>query len=185
VDSKPRFFPDEFYWLVGCTEPGFASHGDRIRNGYGSNVSYRREAFLAVGGYDAKTGRRGERHIQAHEAPVGIKLARGFQAPIVYSAEAIVIHNLFEYRGRFKWLIFRSFWQGYSKWLLNQLYSGYHQQELEFVRKILLVAIPNYLIEAAKFRKIDPLLKSITIAAFLCSTSMGYLYGVLGYRQHM
>jgi Predicted glycosyltransferases len=133
VDSKPGFFPDEFYWLVGCTEPGFAAHGDRIRNGYGSNVSYRREAFLAVGGYDAKTGRRGEGHVQAHEAPVGIKLAREFDQPIVYTASARVEHSLFAYRGRFRWLVFRSFWQGYSKRLLDRLYAEDQVEERAFV----------------------------------------------------
>jgi len=110
VETEPAFFPEEFYWLVGCTEPGFAADGEEIRNGYGSNVSYRREAFLAVGGYDAATGRKGDRHIQAHEAPVGIRLAEEYDRPILYTSLARVRHTLFPYRGRFRWLLFRSFW---------------------------------------------------------------------------
>ncbi|MFW6384790.1 MAG: glycosyltransferase, partial [Halodesulfurarchaeum sp.] len=72
--EKPSWFPEEFYWLVGVVEPGFADDGEEVRNVYGSNISYRREAFLEVGGYDPKTGRKGDKHLQAHEAPVGIRL---------------------------------------------------------------------------------------------------------------
>jgi glycosyltransferase involved in cell wall biosynthesis len=182
VDSKPRFFPDEFYWLVGCTEPGFASHGDRIRNGYGSNVSYRREAFLAVGGYDAKTGRRGERHVQAHEAPVGIKLDREFDKPIVYTASARVEHNLFAYRGRFRWLVFRSFWQGYSKRLLKRLYAEDQSEERAFVWDTLTRSLPGYLIDGVRHRDAKVLARGISIVIFMSAASAGYVWGFFQLR---
>jgi len=83
VVEKPAFFPEEFYWLVGCTERGFAEDGEEIRNGYGSNVSYRRSVFLDVGGYDVNTGRKGDRHIQAHEAPVGIRIREQYGKGVV------------------------------------------------------------------------------------------------------
>ena len=48
--KRPDFFAEEFYWLVGCVKPGFAEDGEEVRNTYGSNISYRREAFLEIGG---------------------------------------------------------------------------------------------------------------------------------------
>jgi len=42
-------FLKEFYWLVGCTERGFAEDGAGDSERYGSNVSYKREVFLDVG----------------------------------------------------------------------------------------------------------------------------------------
>jgi glycosyltransferase involved in cell wall biosynthesis len=178
VDSKPRFFPDEFYWLVGCTEPGFASHGDRIRNGYGSNVSYRREAFLAVGGYDSATGRKGDRHIQAHEAPVGIRLAQEYDRPLVYASAARVRHTLFAYRGRFRWLLFRSFWQGYSKRILERLYAHSQGEERSFVWGVLTQAVPGYIVEAVRDERSAPLLQAMASVSFIGAAGLGYFYAV-------
>ncbi len=72
------FLPEEFYWLVGCDERGMGEHMDELRNTYGSNISFRRDVFLNVGGYDENTGRKGDRHIQAHEAPVCIRMANAY-----------------------------------------------------------------------------------------------------------
>jgi glycosyltransferase involved in cell wall biosynthesis len=33
--ERPDFFPEEFYWLVGCVEPDFAEDGEEVRNTYG------------------------------------------------------------------------------------------------------------------------------------------------------
>ena len=124
LETEPNWFPAEFSWLVGCTEPGFAADGEEIRNGYGSNVSYRREVFLDVGGYDVHTGRKGDQHIQAHEAPVGIQIRDAYGQGVVYVEDAVVHHTLFAYRGEFLWLVSRSFWQGYSKTILEALYGA-------------------------------------------------------------
>jgi len=112
VETEPSFFPAEFSWLVGCTEPGFAADGEEIRNGYGSNVSYLRDVFLAVGGYVVHMGRKGDGHIQAHEAPVGIRIRDAYGQGVVFVEDTVVHHTLFAYRGKFRWLLFRSLWQG-------------------------------------------------------------------------
>jgi len=179
VEQRPEFFPAPFYWLVGCTEPGFAEDGEQVRNGYGSNVSYRREAFLAVGGYDSATGRKGDRHIQAHEAPVGIKLAQEYNRPLVYTAAARVRHTLFAYRGRFHWLLFRSFWQGYSKRILERLYPHSQGEERSFVWGVLTRAVPGYIGEAVRSGRSAPVLQAMTSVSFIAVAGLGYLYAVI------
>jgi hypothetical protein len=77
-----------------------------VRNGYGSNVSYKRDVFLDVGGYDVDTGRKCDRHIQAHEAPVGIRIREKYGQGVLYAKDAVVHHTLFDYRGEFRWLSF-------------------------------------------------------------------------------
>jgi glycosyltransferase involved in cell wall biosynthesis len=141
--KRPDFFPEEFYWLVGCVEPGFAEDGEEVRNTYGSNISYRREEFLEVGGYDPNTGRKGDKHLQAHEAPVGIRLMEEFGQGMVYTGDAVVHHTLFEYRGEFRWLLFRSFWQGYSKRAMETLVPESSDEESEQLRRLLLRYIPR------------------------------------------
>ena len=179
VGGRPPFFPAPFYWLVGCTEPGFASPGAAVRNGYGSNVSYRRDAFLLVGGYDSATGRKGDRHIQAHEAPVGIKLARRFEPPLLFVPTARVRHTLFAYRGRFRWLLFRSFWQGYSKFILQRLYPGAQAEERRFAVRLVTRWAPSKLREIVRGRRLRGIQQLGAAVAFSAAIAGGYMWAII------
>ncbi len=176
--EKPDFFPEEFYWLVGCTEKGFAEDGEEIRNGYGSNVSYRRDVFLDVGGYDVNTGRKGDRHIQAHEAPVGIRIREAYGLGVVYVEDAVVHHTLFDYRSEFRWLVFRSFWQGFSKRVMEQLYPGAQGNESAFLKDLFVRALPSRAKRTVAERSTEPVKEAVAILAFTGAVGLGYLYGL-------
>ncbi len=178
VGEKPDFFPEEFYWLVGCTERGFAEDGEEIRNGYGSNVSYKREVFLEVGGYDVNTGRKGDRHIQAHEAPVGIRIRETYGQGVLYVEDAVVHHKLFEYRGEFRWLVFRSFWQGFSKRVMELLYPGAQGNESAFLKDLFVRALPSRVKRTVDERSTGPTKEAVAIFVFTAAVGLGYLYGL-------
>ena len=177
--EKPDFFPEEFYWLVGCTERGFADDGEEIRNGYGSNVSYRRDVFLDVGGYDVNTGRKGDRHIQAHEAPVGIRIREEYGKGVVYVEDAVVHHTLFDYRGEFRWLLFRSFWQGFSKRVMELLYPGAQGNESAFLKDLFVRALPSRVKRTVADRSTTPVKEAVAILAFTGAVALGYAYGLV------
>jgi len=178
VVEKPDFFPEEFYWLVGCTERGFAADGEEVRNGYGSNVSYKRDAFLEVGGYDVNTGRKGDRHIQAHEAPVGIRIRETYGQGVVYVEDAVVHHKLFAYRGEFRWLVFRSFWQGFSKRVMELLYPGAQGNESAFLKDLFVRALPSRAKRTVVERSTEPAKEALAILVFTGAVGLGYLYGL-------
>ncbi len=178
VTTKPDFFPEEFYWLVGCTERGFAEDGEEIRNGYGSNVSYQRSVFLDVGGYDVNTGRKGDRHIQAHEAPVGIRIREAYGQGVVYVEDAVVHHKLFDYRGEFRWLVFRSFWQGFSKRVMELLYPGAQGNESAYLRALFLQHLPTRGRKAVFGPSLNQLKQILAIVVFTGAVGLGYLYGL-------
>ncbi len=179
VGEKPDFFPEEFYWLVGCTEKGFAEHGEEIRNGYGSNVSYKRDLFLDVGGYDVNTGRKGDRHIQAHEAPVGIRIREEYGQGVVYVEDAVVHHKLFEYRGDFRWLVFRSFWQGFSKRIMGILLPESKGDESEYLQNLVFQFIPGRIKQIIRRPSPSKIKQLISIFVFTISVATGYLYGYI------
>ena len=176
--EKPDFFPEEFYWLVGCTEVGFAEDGEEVRNGYGSNVSYKRDVFLDVGGYDVNTGRKGDRHIQAHEAPVGIRIREAYGQGVVYIEDAIVHHKLFAYRGEFRWLVFRSFWQGFSKRVMELLYPGGQGNESEYLKDLAITRIPTRMKRAVLGPSLAELQRIVAIFVFTAAVGLGYAYGL-------
>jgi glycosyltransferase involved in cell wall biosynthesis len=177
--DKPDFFPEEFYWLVGVVEPGFAEEGEEVRNTYGSNISYRRDAFLEVGGYDPETGRQGDKHIQAHEAPVGIRLLEEFDQGVVFTGNAVVHHKLFDYRGEFRWLVYRSFWQGYSKRLLELLYPEAPDDKSDYLQWLVINRVPSRLRDLVTSPSIQKVEQLIAIAVFTMTVGIGYLYGIL------
>ena len=177
VSEEPSFFPEEFYWLIGCDERDFAEHLEEVRNTYGSNISYRREVFLAVGGYDPKTGRRGDRHIQAHEAPVGVRIMREYGQGMVYTTAAVVNHRMFDYRGDFVWLVKRAFMQGYSKRIFNVLYPDAPSDEQAYLWNLLFVWIPSRLASLLRGPSVPKLLQLVSIVVFTAAVGAGYLYG--------
>ncbi|GAA0511160.1 Glycosyl transferase family 2 [Halorubrum aquaticum] len=177
--DKPDFFPDEFYWLVGCTERGFAEDGEEVRNGYGSNVSYERNAFLSVGGYDVNTGRKGDRHIQAHEAPVGIRLREKYGKGVVYVNDAVVHHKLFDYRGEFQWLVFRSFWQGFSKRVMELLYPGAQGNESAYLRDLFFTHLSSRARKTVFGPSLSQGKRIVAILTFTGAVGLGYLYGLV------
>lgn len=176
--EKPDFFPEEFYWLVGCTELGFAEDGEEVRNGYGSNVSYKRNVFLDVGGYDMNTGRKGDRHIQAHEAPVGIRIREAYGQGVVYVEDAVVHHKLFDYRGEFRWLVFRSFWQGFSKRVMELLYPGAQGNESAYLKDLAGNRIPTRLKRAMLRPSLAEAQRIVAIVVFTAAVGLGYAYGL-------
>jgi glycosyltransferase involved in cell wall biosynthesis len=175
---KPDFFPEEFYWLVGCVEPGFAEDGEEVRNTYGSNISFRRDVFLEVGGYDTHTGRRGDRHIQAHEAPVCIRIREHTGRGVIYTEDAVVDHKLFDYRGEFRWLVARSFWQGYSKRVMALLYPDDAGDEADYLRLLFFDRLPRRLRGIATRPSLAAVLQVVTILVFTGAVGLGYLYAL-------
>ncbi|ELZ86150.1 glycosyltransferase AglG [Haloferax elongans ATCC BAA-1513] len=179
VARKPDFFPEEFYWLVGCDERGFGHHMERVRNTYGSNISFKRDVFLEAGGYDTNTGRKGDKHVQAHEAPVCIRIYNNTGKRVIYNKRARVDHKLFEYRTKFRWLTFRSFWQGYSKRVMDLLYPEASGDKNDYLRDLMLVYVVDRLVKLVKEPSMAKVQQLIAIFVFTAAVGFGYVYGLL------
>jgi len=178
VSGKPDFFPEEFYWLVGCDERGFGEHMEELRNTYGSNISYKRDVFLEVGGYDENTGRKGDRHIQAHEAPVCVRIRKLTGKGVIYTTEAVVHHTLFDYRGEFHWLAARSFWQGYSKRIMDQILPETSSDKNEYLKQLVTEFVPQRIGALVRQPSTARFKQLIAIFVFTAAVGFGYLYGL-------
>jgi hypothetical protein len=176
---KPDFFPEEFYWLVGCDERGFGQHMEELRNTYGSNISYRREVFLDVGGYDENTGRKGDKHIQAHEAPVCIRINEKYGKGVIYNKRAVVHHKLFDYRADLKWLVFRSFWQGYSKRIMDRILPEAAGDKNEYLKDLMFEYVPDRIYKLVRRPSKAKVLQLVMIFVFTGAVGLGYLYAIL------
>jgi len=180
--GQPSFLPEEFYWLIGCTERGFADHLDEVRNTYGSNIAFNREVFLDVGGYDEETGRKGDSHVQAHEAPACIRMREQYARGVVYNEEAIVYHKIFEYRTEFRWLVGRAFWQGYSKRVMNLRHPEDEGNEGAYLRELVTRYVPHRIRNLLSNPTVPNLTQLLSIFVFTAVVGFGYLYGLVTYR---
>ncbi len=180
VDGKPSFLPEEFYWLVGVTHRGFGNPGDEVRNTFGSNISFRRAVFEELDGFDPDVGRRGARNLQADETVFCARMREVFGHGVVYHPEAKVAHKVFAYRTRFRWLLDRAFWQGYSKWRFRGLTDGGAETaESTFLKQLLVRFIPSRvksLVRRPSFAKLKQL---VAIGVFTGAVGLGFVYGML------
>lgn len=183
LPSKPAYFPDELYWLVGVTHKGFAEDNiTEVRNAFGPNMSFKREVFEQVGLFNENLGfsRQGTRYIQAGEAEFSLRMTNKFGTGTIYNPEAIVHHKIPVSKARLKLLIKRSFYQGYSKVLLQKLGPAADSitAEKSHLKDLLLKYIPQRIKRAfigpsrgAELKQVSVLISSIA------AVGLGFVYG--------
>ena len=113
---RPRSFPSEFEWVVGCSYLGLPEARGPVRNMIGANMAFRREVFEAVGGFRSDVGRVGARPLGCEETELCIR-ARAWQpdATILYEPSAQVSHRVTHTRATWRYFVSRCIAEGLSK----------------------------------------------------------------------
>lgn len=179
VAGEPAFLPEEFYWLIGVTPRGFADDMEEVRNTYGSNLSFRRDVFLEAGGFDENTGLKADSKVQAHEAPVCLRVQENTGKGVVYNENAVVYHKIFGYRTDLRWLLDRAFWQGYSKRIMEVILSKQEGGKEKYLKQLLFIFVPMRIIDILKSPSLSKLVQLLMIFVFTSVVGLGYLYGIL------
>jgi glucosyl-dolichyl phosphate glucuronosyltransferase len=114
--GKPRWFPDEFLWVVGCSHRGLPSVTQPVRNLVGANMSFRKTAFDRVGGFAETMGRVGDRPLGCEETEFSIRLTQANpEAVLLYNPSAQVQHHVSEQRRSVRYFARRCWAEGLSK----------------------------------------------------------------------
>jgi glycosyltransferase involved in cell wall biosynthesis len=111
--DEPWYLPGEFYWLVGVMHDNFVPEPEAqpVRNTFGCNISFTREAFLDAGGFREDLGKNQQNPLQGEEA----ELCERIEGAFWYTPDAVVRHSVDEGQLSPRYLLRRAFWQGYSK----------------------------------------------------------------------
>jgi GT2 family glycosyltransferase len=117
---RPRWWPGEFDWVVGCTyigmEPGI------VRNLLGGSASFRRDLF-ATSGFASDLGRSGRYRLPlgCEETEFCIRAAKARPGGVfVYDDQAVVAHRVPLARQTFAYFRSRCFAEGLSKALVTK-----------------------------------------------------------------
>jgi glycosyltransferase involved in cell wall biosynthesis len=180
VAGKPTFLPEEFYWLVGVTHRGFADGEGEVRNTFGSNISFRREVFLDLGGFDPEIGgRQGDANLQGGETELCARMRAEYGNGVYYVPDAEVAHKVFAYRTRPGWLFDRAFWQGYSKRAMETLAPDAGGEEGDFLGQLLLEFVPGRVRRLVTGPSLSGVAQLGTLLALTGTVGAGYLYGAV------
>lgn len=183
VGGKPQFLPEEFYWLVGVTHRGFAEAGEEVRNTFGSNISFRTEVLEELGGFATEVGRQGEKNLQAHETEFCARMREEYGRGVIYNPDAQVGHKVFEWRTDKRWLLERSFWQGYSKRAMETLVSeASSAEESDFLMQLLFEFVPSRVRSLLLGPTITKAKQLLTLFVLTATVGIGYLYGLVKWR---
>jgi glucosyl-dolichyl phosphate glucuronosyltransferase len=172
--GRPAWFPPEFDWVVGCTYEGMPLEPAVVRNLIGCNMSYRREAFEALGGFRLGYG--------CDETEFCIRIGRRWPDRILrYVPAASVDHLVPPDRGRWRHFRSRCYFEGGSKAVVSWLLSS--REGLSSERKHALRTLPRGALRGICDTVVrgDPwgLARAFAIAAGFAFTGTGYAVGRL------
>lgn len=181
--QRPKWFPAEFDWTVGCSfigrEPG------RVRNLLGGNASFRREVFDVAGGFPENMGRKAtdNRPLGAEETELCIRATQlRPDWEFIYEPRAVIWHRVSADRERFAYFRSRCHAEGASKAAVVQRLGASDglSAERAYVARTLTRGVARGFGEAVR-GDLMGLSRSLAIIAGLLSTGCGYLRGRLSH----
>lgn len=184
--KRPRWFPKEFDWTVGCTYLGMPESPAPVRNLMGGNASFRREAFDIAGLFDTGIGRSGaKRPFGGEETEFCIRLSqRSPKSVLLFDNRAAIHHLVPASRCRFSYFRSRCFAEGFSKAQVTAsvgVADGL-SSERRYACSTLPRGVANGLLDAVG-GDLWGLARAGAIAAGLTAAALGYMLGCVAKKR--
>jgi len=165
----PRWFPDEFRWVVGCTYRGMPLEPVPVRNVHGCNMSFRRATLDALGGFRLGYG--------CDETEFCIRLAQHFpQGVVLFKPQARVYHRVPLSRLHWQYFQSRCSFEGGSKAVITHLWgttSGL-ESERAYTFRTLPEGVLRGLADVVRRGDVSGAQRAGAIIAGLAFTAAGY-----------
>lgn len=182
--ARPRFLPQEFDWVIGCSYRGVPSATTPVRNMIGANMSFRRSVLDAVGPFAESLGRVGTAPLGCEETELCIRALSTLNGEIVHEPSARVEHSVPADRGSWRYFRARCWSEGRSKALVAQLAGAQRglATERRYVTRVLPSGVLRGVAESTLRRRPGGLARSAAIVAGLAITTTGYVVETLTRR---
>ncbi len=176
--SRPRWFPNEFFWAVGASYRGMPEEPTRVRNVWSCNMVIRRQAFDAIGGFRADFGKVGSRS-RPEDTDLCLRAAAARPGGAwLYEPAGIVGHRVPLKRTTIGFFLRRCLNEGSGKAALAALNGAREStsDERHYIRRVLPEGIVRELQDTVR-GDISGALRSIAIGAGLSLAVVGFLMG--------
>lgn len=180
---RPRWFPVEFGWVVGCSYRGLPTYRAPIRNPIGASMAVRRSAFGIVGGFSESIGRIGTLPLGCEETELCIRLAKALPGTrIVHEPGSSVDHVVPRQRQTVGYFLRRCFYEGRSKWAVAQLGGADAglSAERRYVRVVLPMGVLRGTTRGLLRADVFAFGSSVAIVAGLTAAVAGFLLAAVG-----
>ncbi len=190
VHGRPRWFPDEFNWTVGCTYRGMPEETTPIRNLIAANMSVRRDVYQALGGFRAGFGNvkvegrasllRLHPRAGDEEAEFCIRgLQRWPQRVWLHEPRAKVSHLVPAQRGRGRYFLSQCYDEGLGAAMIVDSLGRQDglSLEREYTLHVLPQGVARGIADAVLRRDVTGVARSTAIVAGFAMTALGYILG--------
>ncbi len=119
-DGEIPWFPREFDWILSCSGFSGITRLAEVRNVYGTNMSFRREALEKAGMFLTNLGARGGGETGKHElvgdeTELSLRVREKTGKRILFNPQVRVRHRVYKYRVDSAFIARRAYWEGYTK----------------------------------------------------------------------
>jgi GT2 family glycosyltransferase len=177
--KKPAWFPDEFYWTVGCTYLGLPEVAMPIRNPMGGAMCVRKEIFTEVGNFRYGLGRLNTLPLGCEETEFCIRARNHWpNSYFVYEPQSRIYHHIPARRANFAYFRSRCYSEGVSKALVVELVGGANGLSSE--RGYTFRTLPRGVLRGVGDvlrGDISGLGRAVSIILGLAFTTLGYIAG--------
>jgi len=181
-DKKMSWFPEEFYWIVSCTAWADWKEKTEVRNAWGMNMSFRREAFEQCGPFLNEFGYHKGPMAEDNEFSLRVRVQTGKR--IIYCPTVTLWHRVHKYRLSRQFIRERAYWIGHSHCMLKKLYPQAAANKMDLLSqehqllKRIITRLPPGILKGFFTNPVTAWRKlSITITALFFVTS--------GYYSHL
>jgi glycosyltransferase involved in cell wall biosynthesis len=180
----PAWFPETFYWILGCSYKGLPPSGSMIRNPIGANMALRRRVFASVGGFTTGLGRVGKIPLGCEETELCIRYRATHPGEyFILQGDALVHHRVPATRLNWHYFWTRCWAEGISKATVTSLAGS--NSGLSAERRHVLRSIPKELFENLRLFRRHPgtsAKRSFLVMAGTGCAILGWLWGSMAVR---
>jgi GT2 family glycosyltransferase len=169
-ESKvPKWLPETFYWILGCSYAGLPATHSRLRNPIGANMGMRRRVFTQVGGFTSGIGRIGQVPLGCEETELCIRYSKRFpDEQFVLARDAIVHHRVPASRLTWHYFWTRCWAEGLSKALVSSLVGS--RSGLASERRHIMRSLPREFGRSLRMAPRHPLSAAARIVLIVAGT---------------
>jgi glucosyl-dolichyl phosphate glucuronosyltransferase len=186
LSQRPAWFPQEFFWVIGCTYLRSTGKPVIVRNPFGGCTCYRREVFEVVGGFKPEIGRVGRRPMGCEETELCIRAKQHWNEKVfLYEPRARIRHRIPAQRTSWRYFRSRCYAEGLSKALVT-CYVGAKDglaSERDYTLRTLPKGVIRGLMDGLLHLDLTGFLRAGAIIAGLMMTIVGYEVGIHIHRS--